>query len=67
MIATAVLLVAMTGCSKSYSVVGGTDGPTSIFVAGKVEDKDMIQYKQITMEEAKQIFAVYSSFTLPSR
>lgn len=41
----------------SISIIGGSDGPTSIFVAGKLgEDDDMQDYISITMEEAKSVF-----------
>lgn len=40
----------------SVSVIGGADGPTAIFVAGKVGGEETMTYQQITMEEAKQIF-----------
>lgn len=40
----------------SVSVIGGADGPTSVFIAGKVGGEDKVTYKQITIDEAKQIF-----------
>ena len=42
----------------SISVIGGADGPTSIFLAGKLSggDKQVAEYTSITMEEAKEIF-----------
>lgn len=40
----------------SVSVIGGADGPTAIFVAGKVGGEETVTYQQISMEEAKQIF-----------
>lgn len=41
---------------KSVSVIGGADGPTSVFIAGKVGGDDTMTYEQITMAEAKEIF-----------
>lgn len=40
----------------SVSIIGGADGPTSVFIAGKVGEKETVTYTQISMEEAKQIF-----------
>lgn len=40
----------------SVSIIGGADGPTSVFIAGKIGGEDTMTYEQITMEEAKQIF-----------
>lgn len=42
----------------SISIIGGADGPTSIFLAGKLTggEKQVAEYTSITMEEAKEIF-----------
>lgn len=42
----------------SISVIGGADGPTSVFLAGKLpgRDKEEAEYTSITMEEAKECF-----------
>lgn len=40
----------------SMTIAGGADGPTTIIAAGQLGGKDM-SYKQITMDEAKEIFA----------
>ena len=40
----------------TVSIIGGADGPTSVFIAGKLGGKDTMTYKQISMDEAKQIF-----------
>ena len=42
----------------SISIVGGADGPTSVFVAGKIPEgeKNVAEYTSITMNEAKEIF-----------
>ena len=37
----------------SVSVIGGADGPTSVFIAGKIGGEDKVTYKQITIDEAK--------------
>lgn len=40
----------------SVSIIGGADGPTSVFIAGKLGVEDTITYTQISMDEAKKIF-----------
>ena len=40
----------------SVSIIGGADGPTSVFIAGKLGGEKTMTYKQISMDEAKQIF-----------
>lgn len=40
----------------AVSIIGGADGPTSVFIAGKVGGEDTMTYSQISMEEAKEIF-----------
>ena len=40
----------------SVSIIGGADGPTFVFIAGKLGGEDTVTYKQISMDEAKQIF-----------
>ena len=42
--------------ATAVSVIGGADGPTSVFIAGKIGGDDTVTYKQITIDEAKQIF-----------
>lgn len=58
-----VFLVARSGVElytsdngKSVSIIGGADGPTAIFIAGKVGGSEVAEYTQITMEMAKTIF-----------
>lgn len=41
--------------NNSVAIIGGADGPTSVFIAGKLGDHDM-GYTQINMEMAKTIF-----------
>ena len=44
--------------NDTLTVIGGSDGPTAVFIAGKVGGgNEMPEYKSITMEEAKVIFA----------
>lgn len=42
----------------AIAIIGGADGPTSIFLAGKLPggEKQVAEYTSITMEEAKEIF-----------
>lgn len=40
----------------SISIIGGSDGPTSIFVAGKLGGEEKVTYTHLSMDEAKQIF-----------
>lgn len=40
----------------SVSIIGGSDGPTSVFIGGKLGEEDTMTYTQISMDEAKKIF-----------
>ena len=40
----------------AVSIIGGADGPTSVFIAGKIGGEDTVSYSQISMSEAKEIF-----------
>ena len=40
----------------SVSIIGGADGPTSVFLAGKLGGEDTMTYTQISMDVAKKIF-----------
>ena len=40
----------------AVSIIGGADGPTSVFIAGKIGGEDTMSYSQISMSEAKEIF-----------
>ena len=43
---------------SAVSIIGGADGPTSVFIAGKIGgEDDVAEYSSITMEEAKEIFS----------
>lgn len=68
--AAAVLIVGVIICNRvkvsvdkngngtAVTIIGGTDGPTSVFLAGKLGGgNDVAEYKSITMDEAKEIFA----------
>ena len=48
----------------SVSVIGGADGPTSVFIAGKVGGSEMADYKTITMKDAKTIFAAKGDYLI---
>ena len=40
---------------QSVSIIGGADGPTSVFIAGKLGGtENMASYTSISMEEAKE-------------
>ena len=42
----------------AIAIIGGADGPTSVFLAGKLTggENQVAEYTSITMEDAKQIF-----------
>lgn len=43
--------------NQSVQIMGGADGPTSLFFAGKIpEEEKMTEYVSITMEDAKELF-----------
>lgn len=50
----------------SVSIIGGADGPTSVFIAGKLPggDKKVTEYTSITMEEAKEIFETNGNYII---
>ncbi len=44
--------------NHSVQVIGGADGPTTVFFAGKIPDEGkQAEYTSISMEEAKEAFA----------
>lgn len=50
---------------SSVSIIGGADGPTSIFLAGKLGGKhDTAEYQSMTMDEAKEIFAQAGDYVI---
>lgn len=51
--------------NHSAQIIGGADGPTSVFLAGKVSaDKNQAGYASISMSEAKEIFATPGNYTI---
>lgn len=50
----------------SISVIGGADGPTSVFLAGKFPggDRKEAEYTSITMDEAKEVFKTGGDYTI---
>ena len=47
------------------SIIGGADGPTAIFVAGKVSDEEeTMTYSMISMAEAKEIFETEGDYII---
>ena len=52
--------------SSSVSVIGGADGPTSVFLAGKTQEgeKQVAEYQSITMGEAADIFAAEGDYLI---
>lgn len=50
---------------QAVSIIGGADGPTSIFIAGKLGGtENMETYTSISMEEAKEAFAQEGSYII---
>ncbi|MDO4975707.1 MAG: rhodanese-like domain-containing protein [Eubacteriales bacterium] len=50
------LFVSENENGKAVSIIGGSDGPTSVFIAGKVGGDDTASYTSISMEDAKKLF-----------
>lgn len=51
--------------NHSVQVIGGADGPTTIFFAGKIpDDSKPAEYTSISMEEAKEAFATPGNYTI---
>ena len=50
----------------SISIIGGADGPTSIFIAGKIpgEGEKGAEYTSMTMEEAKEFFQASGDYLI---
>lgn len=42
--------------NSTIAVVSDSDGPTSVFFAGKLGEEDKVEYTSITMDEAMKIF-----------
>lgn len=49
---------------SAVSIIGGTDGPTSIFLAGRLGGDTMAEYKTITMDDAKEIFSSEGAYVI---
>lgn len=51
--------------NHSVQIIGGADGPTSVFLAGKVPaDRKQAGYISISMEEAKEVFATLGNYII---
>ncbi len=51
--------------NHNVHIIGGADGPTSVFLAGKVPaDRERAKYTSISMEEAKKIFATPGDYII---
>ena len=52
--------------AASISIIGGADGPTSIFIAGKLSEgeKEVTAYTAITMKEAEEIFKTQGDYVI---
>lgn len=67
---TAKKYVSVDRDGRSISIIGGSDGPTSIFLAGKLsgedenEDEDENEYISIAMEDAKTIFEIPGEYVI---
>lgn len=50
----------------SVSIIGGADGPTSVFIAGKLPggSNKVADYTSISMEEAKEIFETEGDYII---
>jgi len=51
--------------NHSVQIIGGEDGPTSVFLAGKIaEDRKQAEYASMSMEEAKEVFATPGNYII---
>ena len=51
--------------NHTVQIIGGADGPTSVFLAGKVsDDSKQAKYISITMEEAKKAFETPDNYII---
>ena len=49
----------------TVQIIGGADGPTSVFLAGEVpDDRKQAEYTSISMEEAKEVFATSGDYII---
>lgn len=51
---------------SAITVIGGADGPTSVFLAGKIPggEKEVAEYTSMKMEEAKVLFEVPGEYVI---
>lgn len=51
--------------NQSIQIIGGADGPTSVFLAGEIPgDGNPAEYTSISMEEAKEAFATPGDYII---
>lgn len=51
--------------NHSVQIIGGADGPTSVFLGGKIPgDRRQADYTSISMEEAKKVFAAPGNYII---
>ena len=51
--------------SHSVEIIGGADGPTTIFFGGKIpDDSKKAEYTSISMEAAKEVFATPGDYII---
>ena len=51
--------------NHSVQIIGGADGPTSVFLAGKIPtDRKQAEYTSISMAEAKEVFATPGNYII---
>ena len=51
--------------NHSVQIIGGADGPTSVFLAGEIPgDGNRAEYTSISMEEAKEMFAAPGDYII---
>ena len=51
--------------NHSVQIIGGADGPTTVFFAGKFpDDTKQSEYTSISMEEAKEVFAAPGNYII---
>ena len=58
--------ISITSDGRSVAVIGGADGPTSVFLARKITggEEQMAEYTSITMDEAKDIFMTEGDYII---
>lgn len=58
--------ISITSDGRSVTIIGGADGPTSVFLAGKITggEEQVAEYTSITMDEAKDIFMTEGDYII---